>query len=150
MFRDGLKAIDVESAAKAHPSYMATGLDIGDVVFKYSAVNRAGSTSGFEPMIVELIEEFETERGSEIVLPDVVVMLFVFMHVLLCWYHRNDPVWPSVVRIPNVPCCGIGRHRVPSVADNGWQWEREWCWWKRWGCECVSIWHQTTPTINCK
>lgn len=67
--RDGLKAIDVEAAAAAQPSYMATALDIGDIVFKYSgsAGVKGVGTAGFEPVVVELIEEFETEKGDWIV-----------------------------------------------------------------------------------
>jgi hypothetical protein len=40
-------------------------LDVGDVVFKYTGITQVkGPTSGFEPVIVELIEEFETEKGE--------------------------------------------------------------------------------------
>lgn len=66
--RDGIKAIDPVAAAQAHPSLRPTALDIGDVVFKYTGImpgaGKIGNDAGFEPVAVELIEEFETEKGE--------------------------------------------------------------------------------------
>lgn len=100
--RDGIKAIDPVAAAQAHPSLRPTALDIGDVVFKYTGImpgaGKIGNDAGFEPVAVELIEEFETEKGEA-------------LQARCIWISRNETCvcgcrhsscWSSAVRLPTV------------------------------------------------
>ena len=68
-----MKALDPEAAAKTHAGCKITTLDIGDIVFKYTGISMSSSRTpaaapvGFEPVAIEMIEDFETETGMPVV-----------------------------------------------------------------------------------